>query len=83
VATPLGSDGWPLSTNEVARLSIARAIAGRPRLLLINGLLDSLDTRDCPRLVESLFDRSAPWSLVIVTARDEIAARCDTTVDWT
>jgi ABC-type bacteriocin/lantibiotic exporter with double-glycine peptidase domain len=83
VATPLGSDGRPLSYNEIARLSIARAIAGKPRLLLINRMLDSLDTADCPQLVESLFDRAAPWTLVIVTTRPEIAALCDTTVDWT
>jgi ABC-type multidrug transport system fused ATPase/permease subunit len=82
VATPLGSDGLPLSTNELLRLSIARAIAGRPRLLLIDGLLDGLDMRDCPELVASLFDRSAPWTLVIVTARDEILKRCDKTVTW-
>jgi putative ABC transport system ATP-binding protein len=82
VATPLGSDGLPLSTNELLRLSIARAIAGRPRLLLIDGLLDGLDMRDCPELVDSLFDRAAPWTLVIVTARDEIVKRCDKTVTW-
>jgi putative ABC transport system ATP-binding protein len=82
VATPLGSDGLPLSTNELLRLSIARAIAGRPRLLLIDGLLDGLDMRDCPELVAALFDRSAPWTLVIVTARDEIVKRCDKTVTW-
>jgi ABC-type bacteriocin/lantibiotic exporter with double-glycine peptidase domain len=82
VATLLGSDGLPLSTNELLRLSIARAIAGRPRLLLIDGLLDGLDMRDCPELVDSLFDRSAPWTLVIVTARDEIVKRCDKTVTW-
>ena len=82
VATQLGSDGLPLSTNELLRLSIARAIAGRPRLLLIDGLLDGLDMRDCPELVASLFDRSAPWTLVIVTARDEILKRCDKTVTW-
>jgi hypothetical protein len=46
-------------------------------------MLDSLDTADCPQLVESLFDRAAPWTLVIVTTRPEIAALCDTTVDWT
>ncbi|MFM9024774.1 MAG: ATP-binding cassette domain-containing protein [Planctomycetaceae bacterium] len=83
VSTPLGSDGRPLSANAIARLSIARALAGKPRLLLINNLLDSLDTRDCPELIESLFDRAAPWSLVIVTARDDIARRCDKTVNWT
>jgi putative ABC transport system ATP-binding protein len=82
VATRLASDGLPLSTNELARLAVARAIAGRPRLLLIDGLLDGLDIRACPELVESLFDRTAPWTLVIVTARDDIKERCDKTVEW-
>jgi putative ABC transport system ATP-binding protein len=82
VGAPLASDGRPLSTNAIARLSIARAIAGRPRLLLINGLLDGLDIHDCPQLIDSLFDRSAPWTLVIVTARDDIKQRCDKLVEW-
>ncbi|MFM7205308.1 MAG: peptidase domain-containing ABC transporter [Planctomycetaceae bacterium] len=82
VGTPIASDGLPLSANDVSRLSIARAIAGRPRLLLINGMLDRLDLRSCPALVESLFDRAAPWTLVIVTARDDIKARCDRAVEW-
>jgi len=82
VGTPLASDGLPLSANDISRLSIARAIAGRPRLLLINGTLDRLDLRSCPELVESLFDRAAPWTLMIVTARDDIKSRCDRTVEW-
>ncbi len=82
VATPIGSDGRPLSANAIARLSIARAIAGKPRLLLINGILDSLDMRGCPELIESLFDRSAPWTLAIVTARDDIKNRCDRAIEW-
>ncbi|NCA11410.1 ABC transporter ATP-binding protein [bacterium] len=81
-ATPLASDGLPLSTNELLRLSIARAIAGRPRLLLIDGLLDGLDIHECPQLLEALFDRQAPWTLVVVTARDDIRNRCDKTVEW-
>ena len=82
VATPIASDGLPLSANDVSRLSIARAIAGKPRLLLINGMLDRLDLRTCPELIESLFDPAAPWTLVIVTARDEIKSRCDRVVEW-
>ena len=81
-ATALASDGLPLSTNELLRLSIARAIAGRPRLLLIDGLLDGLDIHECPQLLEALFERSAPWTLVVVTARDDIRNRCDKTVEW-
>jgi ABC-type bacteriocin/lantibiotic exporter with double-glycine peptidase domain len=82
IATPLASDGRPLSTNELSRLSIARALAAKPRLLLINGLLDALDTRDCPELIAALFDRKAPWTLVIVTNRDDIKQRCDKVVEW-
>ncbi len=83
IATVLAPDGFPLSGNDRSRLSIARAIAGRPRLLLVDGMLDRLDLRSCPEIVDSLFDRRAPWTLVIVTARDDIAARCDRTVEWT
>ena len=75
--------GLPLSSNEISRLSIARALAGKPHLLLIDGLLDGLDTQDCPELVESILDRNAPWTLVIVTARNDIKQRCDRTVEWT
>jgi ABC-type multidrug transport system fused ATPase/permease subunit len=83
VATPLASDGLPLSSNEISRLSIARALAGKPRLLLIDGLLDGLDTQECPELIESILDRNSPWTLVIVTARNDIKQRCDRTVGWT
>jgi ABC-type bacteriocin/lantibiotic exporter with double-glycine peptidase domain len=82
VGTRLASDGLPLSANDISRLSIARAVAGRPRLLLINGTLDRLELRTCPELLESLFDRGAPWTLVIVTARDDIKTRCDRVVEW-
>jgi len=81
-ATRLASDGLPLSTNELSRLSIARAIAGQPRLLLIDGLLDGLDIHGCPQLVEAIFDRASPWTLVVVTARADIRNRCDRVVEW-
>jgi ABC-type bacteriocin/lantibiotic exporter with double-glycine peptidase domain len=82
VATPLASDGMPLSSNEISRLSIARALAGKPRLLLIDGLLDGLDILGCPELVTSMLDRAAPWTLVIATARNDIQERCDRVVEW-
>jgi hypothetical protein len=50
--------------------------------LLVDGLLDGLDIHDCHELLDSLFDRTAPWTLVVVTARDDIKSRCDATVEW-
>jgi len=37
---------------------------------------------DCPKLIASLFERDNPWTLVIVTSREDITSRCDRTVNW-
>jgi putative ABC transport system ATP-binding protein len=80
--TPLTPDGRPLSNNELGRLAIARAIVARPRLLLLDGILDGLDLRACPELLDTLFDPAAPWTLVLVTVRDDIRSRCGRVVAW-
>jgi putative ABC transport system ATP-binding protein len=80
--TLLTPDGSPLSSNGARRLAFARAIAARPRLLLIDGLLDALDLTACPELLDALFDPEAGWTLVVVTARDDIRIRCDRVVQW-
>jgi putative ABC transport system ATP-binding protein len=81
--TLINPDGSPLSSNEARRLAIARAIAARPRLLLIDGLLDALDLTACPDLLDALFDPEAGWTLLVVTAREDIRNRCDRVVEWT
>jgi len=80
--TAITPDGSPLSSNEAGRLAFARAIAARPRLLLIDSLLDALDLTACPDLLDALFDPDAGWTLVVVTARDDIRNRCDKVVEW-
>lgn len=80
--TALAPDGRPLSNNEIGRLAVARAIVGRPRLLLLDGSLDGLDLESCPELLDTLFDPAAPWTLVVATARDDIRSRCGRIVAW-
>jgi ABC-type bacteriocin/lantibiotic exporter with double-glycine peptidase domain len=80
--TSLPPDGRPLSNNELGRLAIARAIVGRPRLLLLDGILDGLDLESCPELLDTLFDPAASWTLVLVTVRDDIRSRCGRVVAW-
>jgi len=83
IQTDLTPDGRPLSNNELGCLAIARAIVARPRLLLLDGILDGLDTAACPELLDSLFSPQAAWTLVVVSARDDIRDRCDRVIDWT
>jgi ABC-type bacteriocin/lantibiotic exporter with double-glycine peptidase domain len=75
------SGGAPLSQQQRVQLVLARAIAARPRLLLIDGLLDRLDPRSRSPLLTALFAHDAPWTLVIVTHRADLLRLCTHTYD--
>jgi putative ABC transport system ATP-binding protein len=75
--TDLHPHGRPLSHQQAFRLMVARAIVDRPRLLVLDGVLDRIDLRqDDDRLTATLFAADAPWTLVCVTQRPDVLARC-------
>lgn len=76
-ATVLRRDGHPLSHGEIARLLLARAIAGRPRLLVVDGLLDSLEQDLRAQLCRTLFAKDTPWTLVVISNEADVLAHCD------
>lgn len=75
--TALASGGAPLSENRCRLMSLARAMAGEPGLLLIDGVLDSLAEEELFPLLDFLTQADSPWTVIIATSRDEVAARCD------
>jgi ABC-type bacteriocin/lantibiotic exporter with double-glycine peptidase domain len=79
VRTQLRTLGRPLSASQAARLMIARAIVGRPRLLVIDGLLDRLGDQESIRLLQQLLVQPRPWSVLLITNRRDLAALCDRT----
>lgn len=81
LATDLHPSGRPLSSRQVSRLMIARAIVGQPRLLVIDGALDHLEmsTRG-QEVLNVLFDPGAPWTLICITDARELLARCSRVV---
>ena len=79
--TMLQSGGYPLSSSQTIRLMIARAIATRPRLLLIDSVLDRLPPKMRRRIWERLNDRRQPWTIVLSTCDPEIIAQCDGHMD--
>ncbi|MGL4550411.1 MAG: peptidase domain-containing ABC transporter, partial [Gemmataceae bacterium] len=81
--TPLATGGAPLSGSQADRLMLARAVAGRPGLLLVDGLLDRLDTDVRRRVLAGLIAPEAPWTLLIVTSHPEVAAVCGRTIELT
>jgi putative ABC transport system ATP-binding protein len=57
---------------------LARGMAARPRLLVLDGVLDAvLDaSRESEHLLDALFGRDAPWTLVCTTDEPAVLARC-------
>ncbi len=67
--THLVDNGYPLTEIQARKLMLARAIVGRPRLLLIDGLLDALSDDEAERLTCMLADPARLWTLIMVTGR--------------
>lgn len=69
--------GAPLSPGEARRLVLARSIAGRPRLLLLDEALGHLDQASQASVLEAVFAEEAPWTVVASTYNRQALARCD------
>jgi ABC-type bacteriocin/lantibiotic exporter with double-glycine peptidase domain len=70
------TQGGPLSESQALLLSLARAVAGAPRLLVIDGLLDSLNEEQQFALLDRLSAPSAPWTLLLLSQQRSLVARC-------
>jgi putative ABC transport system ATP-binding protein len=79
--TRLRPGGRPLSSTQRIRLVLARAIIGRPRLLLLDELLEGLDPQTVAELETYLFEPSNPWTLVLVTRDPDLVKHCDEVVN--
>jgi len=77
LATALAANGAPLDPCQVAQLALARAIAARPRLLVVDGLLGRLPRSLRASALDVLFDRAEPWTLAVVGDDPDVLARCD------
>lgn len=73
LGTVLTQGGAPLSVGQRRLLLIARALLSRPRLLVVDGVLDGLDRRSRELALAALTDPQAPWTLLVCTHSDELA----------
>lgn len=75
--TPLRSMGRTLSGGERQRLTIARALAGHPGLLVLDDCTSALDYLTEARLLESLRSRYPEMAVLLITNRLASARRAD------
>lgn len=75
--TLLTGFGAPLSTTQLQRLMLVRAIVTKPELLIIDGIIDNLNPQQTKIVVNYLNERKQDWMLLLTTRSDQIAKHFD------
>lgn len=77
VETRIGEEGMSLSGGQRQRLALARAIAAKPTVLLLDDPLSALDTKTEERVTERLRDVLRGTTTLIVAHRTSTVALAD------
>jgi ABC-type bacteriocin/lantibiotic exporter with double-glycine peptidase domain len=75
--TALGPHGEPLDESDRLRLVVARVVAGAPRLVVVDGLLDRPEVAMPDPLLSALWGERGARTVVLFTRDRSLAARCD------
>ncbi len=78
--TALVTGGKNLSRGQVQRVLISRAIAGEPRLLILDEAFNAVDEKTGNAIRDALFAPENPWTIFSVTHNAETVIRCSRVV---
>lgn len=76
--TRLVSGGQNLSRGQAQRLLIARALAGRPRLLLLDEAFTGIDERTTLKVLDALYAPEHRWTIVDISHEAKVVLRSGT-----
>ena len=75
--TPILSAGKGNSETFIQKLILARCLAKKPRLLILNDFFSNIPKMDRLKLIEVLSEKKNPWTLIVVSNDPLIMAACD------
>lgn len=78
--TEITASGAPLPSSLRTLLVLARALAGAPRLVLVDGLLDGLDAATQQLALDALLSADRAFTAVIASNDERVLSRCDRTL---
>lgn len=81
IDTKLTAFGAPLSTTQMQRLMLARAVISQPDILIIDGLLDSLTSEELSAILALFKQYQSHWILIVTTRIKHIAAQFHNTLN--
>ena len=66
--------GYALGAGATQKLLLARAVVGRPRLLLLDALLPAAALAERVRVLRRLLAPGLPWTVIVATTQPELVA---------
>lgn len=78
--TIIDPEGKNLPDSIQTKIILARSIACKSRLLLITDHLNKLDPVEGRKIIDFLVSPENPWTLMVISTQEEIAAKCDRVV---
>jgi ABC-type bacteriocin/lantibiotic exporter with double-glycine peptidase domain len=66
--------GYTLGEGASEKILLARAVVGRPRLLLLDSLLPASSLAERVRVLRRLIASDQPWNLLLATTQPELIA---------
>jgi ATP-binding cassette subfamily B protein len=77
-STPVVSGGSNLSRGQVQRLLLARALAGRPRLLILDEAFTGIDERTTMKILDAIYAPEHRWTIIDISHEAEVVMRSGT-----
>lgn len=74
--TKLYPEGKRMSYTIAKKLILARAIAKKPKLLILEDALDQFNKEETNTIIDFLSDDSNPWALIVVSSNDYWSTKC-------
>ena len=78
VDTSIGTRGMSISGGQKQRLALARALVGKPKILILDDCTSALDSRTEAALWDRLHEVMPGMTAIIITHRPDTLERADT-----
>lgn len=75
--TEMVASGSTFSASTATKMIIARCIAEKPQLLILNDIMHDLEKADRMKIIQFLISHENPWTLLMVSNDPLVLAACD------
>ena len=74
--TTINPDGRQLTASVCRKILLARAIAGKPKVLFLEDPTESMDSDSAREIIDFLFNPSHQWTVIVSSVNDYWKQRC-------